>query len=67
MGDELAKVEGHLGPGLAHADFAAIPGRLQRQVDAALVPGVAQFVQRHGHGTEGGGRFALEKAKTLGQ
>ena len=46
---ELAKVEGHLGPGLAHADFAAIPGRLQRQVDAALAPGVAQLLQQDPH------------------
>jgi hypothetical protein len=67
VGDQLAEVEGHLGPGLAHAHFATVPGGLQRQVHAATLPGFAQLVGRHGHGAEGGGGLALEEAKALGQ
>ena len=67
VGDQLAEVKGHLGAGLAHADLAAVPGALQRQVQTALVPGIADFIQRDRDRAEGGGRLALEKAKALGQ
>ena len=67
MGDQLAKVESHLLTRIAHAHLASVPGALQRQMQAAAFPGVAQLVQRHGHGAESRGRLALEEAKALGQ
>jgi hypothetical protein len=36
-------------------------------VHAAALPGVAQFVGRHRHRAEGGGRLALQEAEALGQ
>ena len=60
-------MKGHLGAGVAHADLAPIPGRLQGQVQPAAVPGLAQFVQRDRDRAERRGRFALQKAEALGQ
>src|SRR6218665_229519 len=67
MGDELAEVKGHLRAGLAHADLAAVPGRLQHQVRTAMVPGRAELVQRHGHRAESSGRLGLQETEALGQ
>ena len=67
MGDQLAEVKSHLLACIAHADLAAVPGALQCQMQTAALPGIAQLVQRHGHGTEGRGGLALEEAEALGQ
>ena len=40
---------------------------MQRQVHLAVVPGIAQFVRRHGDGRKGARRFGLEKAEVLGK
>ncbi len=60
-------MEGHFRAGVAHADLAAVPGALQRQVDTATLPGVAQLIGRHGHGAEGAGGLALEEAEAFGK
>ena len=67
MGDQLPEVERHFGARVTHAHLAAIPGALHREAGPALVPGIPQLIQRHRHRAEGGRRFALEKAETLGQ
>ena len=71
VGDQLAKMKGHLWAGIAHADFAAIPGALHGHVQTTFVPGTFsvehEFIQSHCHGAEGGGGFALEKTKPFGQ
>ena len=67
MRDQLAEVEGHLRSGVAQADLAAVPGALQPQVHAAVLPGSADLVERDGHRAECGGRLALEKAEALGE
>ena len=67
VGNQLTKVERHVFTGLTHADFAAVPGRLQRQVQAPALPDVTQLIERHRHRAEGGGRLGLKKAKALGK
>ena len=67
MGNQLAEVEGHVHPGVGLAKQFAVEVNHQGQVQLAVLPGIAQLVGRDGHGAEGAGRFALEKAKTLGQ
>ena len=65
--NQLTKVKSHFGACFAHAHLATIPSGLQGEVQTALVPGVAQFIQGDGHRTERCGRFALKEAKTFGQ
>ena len=67
MRDQLAEVEGHVLAGVAHTDLAVVPGALQRQVQASALPGVAEFVERHGDRAERGGRLALQEAEALGE
>ena len=77
MRDELAEVESHVGSGVTQAHRAAIPLALHGDAQAPGVPGAGvggargtgrgEFVQRHRHRAEGGGRLALQKAEVFGQ
>ncbi len=67
MGNQLAEVKGHLVARIAHADFAAVPGALQREVKAATLPHIAQLIQRDRNRAKRRGGLALEKPQALGQ
>ena len=65
MLQELEEREVHLGAGLGIAGERAVQGGAQAQVDAAVLPGVAQLVGGDGDGGEGGGGLGLEEAEAL--
>ena len=67
MRNELTEVKRHLGAGVAHAHALAIPVHPHRQVQAAMVPGLTQFIDGDGHRAERGSGFALHKAKVFCQ
>jgi PAS domain S-box-containing protein len=65
--DQLAEMERHFLAGVAHADGAAVPGALQREVQAPCVPCFAEFVEGDRDGAKRRGGLALEEAEALGQ
>ena len=66
MGDQLAEMKTHLCACIAQADLAIVPGALQRQVHAALLPGAAELIERHRYWAESRGRFAVYQAGAPG-
>ena len=71
VGDQLAKVKSHFGSGFAHANFAAVPGALQRHVQATAPPGTFsvenQLVGCNGYRAKRRGGLGLKKTKSFGQ
>ena len=67
MGDQLRKGERHVLAGIGCAEVRAVELDQQRQMQLAVLPGVAQFVGRHRHGRKGASGLGLEEAETLGQ
>ena len=67
MRNQLTKVKRHLGACVAHAHAFAIPVHPHGQVQAAVVPSLAQLIDGDGHRAERRGWFALHKAKVFRQ
>ena len=67
MGDERREIEGHVDAGVGAAERLAVQVDHQRQMNLAAVPGLAQFVRRHGDRREGRGWLGVEEAEPLGE
>ena len=63
----VAEIEGHVDAGIGRPNGLPFRSTMQRPVQLAAVPGVAQLVGRHRHRREGRGRLRLEEAEALGQ
>ena len=66
MRDQVRVIEAHVGAAVGLAEQGLVDVHADRALDAAAVPGRAQFVWRDGHRRERGRGLAVDEAEVLG-
>ena len=67
MGDDVMEAEVHLRPGIRVPVLRTVEVGDQREVEAAVLPCIPEFIRSYGEGAEGGRGLGAEEAEALGE